>query len=160
MMLGDSFACLSSDCMLLALFEAAYSRLKYIKICHILKWYDPIRAIPTEMKKYVLRVTTSPMHIYNVLCGLKLPRMCCRWSLWGSETFSFRFRSFFLIQKCWYMHGVKSDRYRTNPTQLHSRLGTGTVPGWSGKKWCWVTPLPVSVHTVCCWHCLKQLIRA
>ena len=26
------------------------------------------------MKKYVVRVTTSPMHTYNVLCGIKLPR--------------------------------------------------------------------------------------
>ena len=26
------------------------------------------------MKKDVLRVTTSPIHIYNVLCGIKLPR--------------------------------------------------------------------------------------
>ena len=26
------------------------------------------------MKKFVVRVTTSPMHTYNVLCGIKLPR--------------------------------------------------------------------------------------
>ena len=51
------------------------------------------------MKKYVLRVTTSPIHIYNVLCGIKLPRgvvegpseVLKRFPL-GSEV-SFKYRS-------------------------------------------------------------------